>query len=403
MNRFDMFQKRLGLFVHWGIYAVGGWQEQELGRLGRDRGEYERYAARFNPTDFDPDAWLDLAEEAGMSYLVFTAKHHDGFCMWDSKTTDYCVRNTPYGRDVLKLLADACARRGFPLGIYYSNPDWHHPHAHNPLSSHQMPPLRENPDFSVYLDDVRAQITELLSNYGPICCLFWDISPHMEVPALQQLARDLQPGIWINDRGWGPGDYATPERTLPDDAPYAGNVEACQSVGRQSWGYRKNEDYYSASFLKKSVLQYLLRGGNYLLNAGPTDRGVFPPEAVRLLRDVGRWHRAVREALAADWQPALAQREYEVTRRGTDVYLLLTPPVDCSGYAVPFLRELPRGATLLNTGEPLPFEIERFPTRHNRHAGAILPDCLHVWNLPCDSLHEPLAVKLSGAEPIAAP
>lgn len=396
MSRFAMFEKRLGLFVHWGIYVQGGWQEQELGRLGTDTAAYEQYAKDFNPKKFDPDHWIDLAEQAGMSYLVFTAKHHDGFCMWDTSTTTYSTRHAPCARDILAELSAACARRKFPLGLYYSNPDWHHPHAYNPRSSHQMPALHDRPDFSIYQRYVKEQITELLTNYGDICCLFWDIHPHVMDPALQQLARELQPGIWINDRGWDTGDYSTPERELPGDAPYGGYVEACQSVGRQSWGYRKNEDYYSAAFLQTSIAQYLIRGGNYLLNVGPMPSGEFPTQAASLLRSIGKWHRAVREALTARWLPQFTQPAYHVTARDTDVYLCFLPPLACTGYAVPFIGNLPASVTLLNTGEALPFEIERFPTRYNRHAGIRLPDCLHLYGLPADLLHEPLCVKIGG-------
>lgn len=394
MERFPLFDRRFGLFVHWGIYAVNAWQEQELGRLNADRARYAALAGEFNPTRFAPDAWIDQAQAAGMTYMVFTAKHHDGFCMWDTKATDHNIMNTPYGKDALRLLADACARRNFPLGLYYSNPDWHHPDAYNEKSTHQMPPLAGARDFGRYQDFVSRQITELLTGYGKIVCLFWDIPPHEDNPALQNLARELMPGIWINDRGWGPGDYATPERTLPGDKPYEGNVEACQSVGRESWGYRANEDYYSASFLKKSVAEYLLRGGNYLLNVGPMADGAFPPESVALLADVGKWFCAAREALRAEWRPELAQEAFTVTRAPGADYLIFMPPVTRTGYAVPHIETLPARVTLLNTGAPLRFEIERFPTRHNAHAGRILPDCLHVFGLPVDALSEPLVVKI---------
>lgn len=132
------FERRFGLFIHWGLYAIPAWHEQILWRGGMKRKEYERFINEFNPTKFDPDMWLDLAEQAGMQYICFTAKHHDGFCMWNTKHTRYNIMNTPYGRDVLGTLADACGRRNFPLGIYYSCPDWHHLHYPNQGRHHEM-------------------------------------------------------------------------------------------------------------------------------------------------------------------------------------------------------------------------------------------------------------------------
>ncbi|MGI5898295.1 MAG: alpha-L-fucosidase [Christensenellales bacterium] len=397
MDKFDMFRKRLGFFVHWGIYAVGGCQEQEQGRLGVDASSYEKYAQLFNPSHFDPDAWIDMALNAGMSYMVFTAKHHDGFCMWDTKATDYNIMNTPYGRDILKMLADACAKRNFPLGIYYSNPDWHHPHAYNPKSTHQMPPLCGESDFNLYIQFVKEQITELMTNYGRIVCLFWDIPPKTVDTGLQQLVRDLQPGILINDRGWDKGDYATPERALPDAAPYEGYVEACQSIGRQSWGYRKNEDYFSASFLQKSIGEYLLRGANFLLNIGPMESGAFPDEGIHLLNRIGSWYKNMREAYEAQWLPQLTQENaYYVSGKGDEIYLHIMPPVERTGYEVPFVAAMPKSVTLLNTKKALAFELERFPVRYSLHAGNMKPDCLHIHGLPADELNEPMIVKISG-------
>jgi alpha-L-fucosidase len=125
------FEKRFGLFVHWGLYSIPAWHEQMQWRKRVPRGGYEKLAGQFNPVRFDPDAWLDLAEEAGMQYLCFTTKHHDGFCLWDTAGTDYNVMNSPYGRDILAILAEACHRRGFPVSLYYSAVDWQHPNYPN--------------------------------------------------------------------------------------------------------------------------------------------------------------------------------------------------------------------------------------------------------------------------------
>ena len=137
-------RNRFGMFVHWGFYALTGLQEQAFVRYNLDRGEYEALMHQFNPVDYDPEKWVLLAKDAGMEYIGFTAKHHDGFCMWDTKETDYNVMHTPYGKDVLKMLADACEKHGMKLSLYYSCPDWHHKNGYNPASTHQWRAHKEN-------------------------------------------------------------------------------------------------------------------------------------------------------------------------------------------------------------------------------------------------------------------
>lgn len=214
-----VFDNKLGLFVHWGIYALTGVQEQAFARLDMPREEYEALATRFNPVRFDPDDIVLLAKKAGMKYICFTTKHHDGFCMWDTKYTDYNIMNTPYGKDVLKLLANACHRHGMLLSLYYSNPDWHHPKGYNPASTHQWKAVNQNqPDTVAYRQYIKDQITELLTDYGDIYTLFWDIPPKLEDPSINELARRLQPGILINDRGFSAGIFPPPKgntRVMP--------------------------------------------------------------------------------------------------------------------------------------------------------------------------------------------
>ena len=154
----------------WGLYAIAGWHEQQQWRGRVSRAEYGKLRAQWNPTRFDPDAWLDLAEAAGMQYLCFTTKHHDGFCLWHTRQTPFNTRNTPDGRDLLRLLADACHRRGFPLCLYYSVADWHHPHYPNQGRTHELagPQPGDEPDWERYLEFLRAQVRELCSEYGAI-------------------------------------------------------------------------------------------------------------------------------------------------------------------------------------------------------------------------------------------
>ena len=236
----NLFERRLGMFVHWGVYSVGGVHEQEWMRRGMSKADYEDYARRFTGERFDPDAWVDAAESFGAEYIVLTAKHHDGFCMWDTAMTDWKATRTPFGRDAVAELSAACRRRGMRLGLYYSNPDWHHPNAFNPLSTHQLPAPNPGdvPDMAKYRAYVKAQIGELLTRYGEIVCLFWDIPPHIVDPEMNALARRLQPGIMINNRGWSDdGDYSTPERDWGDQgsAP-ARFAEVCDSLSGECQG-----------------------------------------------------------------------------------------------------------------------------------------------------------------------
>ena len=189
-------ENMLGMFIHWGIYAQTGLQEQALARYDMKNEDYEKLRYTFDPTEYDPEAWVLLAKKAGMKYICFTAKHHDGFCMWDTEFTDYCIMNTPYGKDVLKMLSDACAKHAMKLSLYYSNPDWHHEYGYNPASTHQWKAVRKDRvDTDKYREYIKNQITELLTNYGPIYSFFWDIPPHVEDTSLNELVRRLQPGI----------------------------------------------------------------------------------------------------------------------------------------------------------------------------------------------------------------
>ena len=419
MRRFDdkrdwFFSQRFGMFVHWGLYAIPAWHEQVLWRGGAGtsgagdspggwtRERYEQLAGQFNPERFDPDAWLDLAEEAGMEYLCFTTKHHDGFCMWDTAHTEYKVTNSPYGKDVLAMVADACHRRGIRLGLYYSLPDWHHPAYPNRGRHHEMfgPRTTDDPDERRYLEYVREQVLELVTGYGEISEFFWDVNVGGFVdPSLNDLIRLHQPAALINDRGPGPGDYDTPERSLPDGAEFDRPTEACQSIGRESWGHREDEDYYSHGFLMRSIARIMAMGGNYLLNVGPKANGALADEAHASLTRIGRWYTRVREAFTdtvpassmLDWSDAGIPRYGEVmlTRRGNTVYALATSDLHTGSIVLPDLTDEPRTVTLLNDGRSLGHRVDLLPTRWTRRP------CLRVTGVPVNEItDEPIVVKL---------
>ena len=397
-----MFDRRLGMFVHWGIYSVGEWHEQEQWRRKMSRADYEKFAGRFTAENFNADSFVDVAQSAGAEYIVITAKHHDGFCMWDTATTDYKVTNTPSKRDVIRELAEVCRRRGMKLGFYYSNPDWHHPNAHNAKSTHQLPmEPGDTPDMEKYTAYVKAQVTELLTNYGEIVCFFWDIPTKIELPEMDALVRSLQPGIMVNDRGWGNKDtynYSTPERDYKWETPGGRHVEACDSVGVQSWGYRRDEDYHTHGYLTRRIDKFLATGANFLLNVGPKADGSISAEVCAIMADVGRWHRNVRDSfrdvnVVTNVQLAIAP-DAVMTRRGDTLFVHFPSGLDATGLDLRPLTILPEKATLLNTGKALNARVELMPW----NAGRFDSETLHVWGIPADDLaNECVVIRLDFA------
>ena len=392
-----LFNRRLGMFIHWGIYSVGAWHEQEFMRMRMSRADYERCRDRFTAEKFSADHFVDVAESAGAEYIVFTAKHHDGFCMWDTKTTDYKSTNVPAKKDLVAELANACRRRGMKLGFYFSNPDWHQPFSHNALSTHQVPlQPGDVPDRAKYIAYVKAQVAELLTNYGEIVCFFWDIPTRIELPEMDALVRKLQPGIMVNDRGWGNKgtcDYSTPEREVPPGSLFPRPTEACDSVGACSWGYRANEDYRTVGYLTRSIDAILSMGGNYLLNVGPRPDGTIPEKAVDRMARVGAWYRKVRESYRnVDTVTNLvADGGCYTTVRGKTVYLHYPKGLNRDGVDLSPLDKLPRSAVLLNTGASLPCEVVWMPGSSLR----LNHPCLHVSGIPADDLaNESVVIKL---------
>ena len=388
-KKWKMFDRRVGMFVHWGIYSVAGRHSQTQWRYGMARADYEKFAERFTAEKFNADEFVDVAKSAGAEYIVFTSKHHDGFCMWDTATTSYKVTNTPAGRDVIAELAEACRRRGMKLGFYYSNPDWHHPNAYNPKSTHQAPlQPGDRPDMDKYEQYVKAQVTELLTKYGEIVCFFWDIPTRISRPEMDALVRKLQPGIMINDRGWenrATCDYSTPERDWKWDSPSGKHIEACDSVGEVSWGYRSNEDYRTLGYLTRRMDMFLAAGGNFLLNVGPKADGTIPEESRKLMAGVGDWRKRVGDAfknveIAKD---VLSESSRMLaTRRGNSLFIHFPDGMNSTGFYLHELETLPKRATLLNTGAALRAELDVHP----RKALESNKRTLHIWGIPADAV-----------------
>jgi alpha-L-fucosidase len=304
---------RFGMFIHWGLYAIpaGKWGDRtDYGEWIRSsahipREEYESLRGRFNPAKFDARAWVKLAKAAGMKYITITSKHHDGFCLFDSKETDWDVMSTPFKRDIIKEMAEACKEEGITLCLYYSIMDWHHPD-YTPRRDWETWDSK-GADFERYVKYMKAQLKELLTNYGPIGVLWfdgqWEGNWNDERGKdLYEYVRSLQPNIIVNSRvgrgggDWGLdgesgmlGDYATPEQTIPDEVPAGVDWETCMTMNGH-WGYnRADKEFKSAQDLVRKLVDIAGKGGNFLLNVGPTADGEIPPESVERLREIGKW------------------------------------------------------------------------------------------------------------------
>ena len=389
----DWFQKkRFGLFVHWGIYSIPAWQEQVLWRGRMPRKDYEPLMQKFNPDKFDPDHWIDLMKEAGMEYMCFTSKHHDGFCMWDTKYTDYNIMNTPFKKDVVKMLSEACKRRDIGFGLYYSIPDWHHKNYPNQGRHHEMmgPRSGDEHDFQKYVEFMENQVTELLTNYGEINQLFWDINVMgYNNKAFNDKMRALQPSMVINDRGPDNWDFKTPERYIPEGMEFPHLTEAVQSLGRESWGYRENEDYYTTKYLMQSIDRIMAMGGNYQLNVGPKADGTFDDRDVASLRAIGKWYSKVKESfveavpastLITQFTPDMRDPVL-LTRKGNTIYVHLYQDTAANGITLKPFDTLPQKATLLNTGQSLQCSVDMMPFFHRDRK-----PYLHIMNLPVNEL-----------------
>lgn len=377
---------KFGMFIHWGLYSLTGYHEQVRWRFFTPRAEYRKLMNEFDPVKFDPDEWVRLAKDAGMEYICITTKHHDGFCMFDTKYTDFNIMNTPYHRDILKELSDACARGGLALSLYYSNPDWDYKYGYNSHSSHQMPEKGDVEDIGKLKEFQKNQIRELLTNYGKIYTFFWDIPTNISDPSMNEFIRSLQPDILIDDRGWGDkGDFSTPERFVPDGHKFERLTEACQSVGEQSWGYCADEDYFTNRYLTASIDKIRAMDGSYLLNVGPMPDGRIPERSAEIVRRVGKWYNNVKEAF--DAEPYLLEnRSLVCTKRGSILYVHIPDGLNSCGLTLKPIDVLPKSATLLNDGRKLKYAITTRPEDKGWSAGddILRRQTLHVFDIPAD-------------------
>lgn len=305
-------EARFGMFIHWGLYALPARHEWVKQRERLTDEAYDRYFRRFNPDLYDPKEWARLARKAGMKYFVVTTKHHEGFCLWDSKHTDYKATKTPYGKDLIKPMVEAFRAEGLRVGFYYSLLDWHHTDYpidkfHPMFNNLEFREKAKGRDIRKYAEYMHYQVREILTEFGRVDCLFMDFSfpgengkgrQDWQSERLLKMIRELQPEIILNDRldllgvpgGW---DYRTPEQFMPREwvmmdgrrVPW----ETCQTFSG-SWGYHRDEaTWKSVRQLIVMLIETVSKGGNLLLNVGPTARGMFDERAKERLEGIGRW------------------------------------------------------------------------------------------------------------------
>jgi len=279
---------RFGMFIHWGPVSLKGTE------IGWSRGkeipvaEYDTLYKQFNPVQFNADEWVKLAKDAGMKYIVFTSKHHDGFCMWDTKYTDFNIMNSPFKRDVMKELADACRKQGMALGFYHSTCDWHHPDF--PVTSPGGSVRRATSNLDRYTEYLKNESVEIIKNYGPLLVMWYDVP--MEFDSIRgqgviDVIRKVQPNIIVNNRTGASGDFDTPEQRIggfQNNRPW----ETCMTIATQ-WAWKPNDEVKTLEKCLHSLIRSAGGDGNLLFNVGPMPDGRIEPLQATRLQEMGQW------------------------------------------------------------------------------------------------------------------
>ena len=315
---------RFGMFIHWGLYSVpaGQWgEEKNHAEWIRETAhipvaEYEKLLTQFNPVKFDADQWVTYAKAAGMKYIVLTSKHHDGFCLFNTHYTDFNVMNTPFKRDILKELADACRKQGLKICWYHSIMDWHHPDYLPHRDWETTMSATDAGSYDRYFAYLKNELKQILSDYGDISLLWFDGEwestwTHKYAQELYTYLRTLKPDLIINNRidtyrdGMGGlstnkealGDYGTPEQEIPETGMPGLDWETCMTMN-DHWGYNKyDKNWKSTRDLLYNLVDVASKGGNYLLNVGPTSEGLFPQESIERLKEIGDWMKVNSESI----------------------------------------------------------------------------------------------------------
>ena len=352
-------EDRFGMFIHWGLYSIPACGEWMMSQKEMTIEEYSKYFDQFDPVDYDPKKWVRLAKKAGMKYVVLTAKHHDGFCLFDSKLTDYKSTNTKAGRDLVREFVDACREEGLKVGLYFSIIDWHHPDF--PKYGDRQHPMRNNPaykdekiDFDRYLAYMHGQIKELVTGYGKLDLLWFDFSyddmtgEKWKATELIKMVRKYQPDVIIDNRLEGSaedsgsiltanpteysGDFASPEQMIPPAGirNELGNPvpwEACLTLNN-NWGYSSSDRHYkSAEMVIHMLVECVSKGGNLLLNVGPDAKGRIPKESVKILEEVGEWMDENSKSIYGCGYAEIDKPEWgRYTRNGNKIYAHVMEP-----------------------------------------------------------------------------
>lgn len=340
-NREWFEQARFGLFIHWGVYSVLGDGEWVMNNQQIPVSTYEKLPAFFNPVKFDASAWVTMAKNAGMKYITITSKHHDGFAMWDSKVSDYnIVKKTPYGKDVLKQLADECRKQGIKLFFYHSQLDWHHPDYFPRGNTGQSTNRPASGNWYTYLDYMDAQLAELLTNYGDVAGIWFDgmwdkKDADWRLAKTYSLIHSLQPGALVGSNHhlapFDGEDFQMFEKDLPghnttgfSEEQKVGTLpkETCETINN-SWGFNLRDNQHKSP---KDLIQYLVKsagyGANFLLNVGPMPDGRIQPEHQNLLATMGTWLGSNGETIYGTQAGPISARDWGVsTKKGSTVYL----------------------------------------------------------------------------------
>jgi len=351
-------QARFGMFIHWGLYSVLGRHEWVMENEGIPVSEYEPLAKRFVPKPNAARAWAKLARQAGQKYMVMTTKHHEGFCQWDTKLTNYCAAKQGPGRDLVREYVEAARGEGLRVGFYYSLMDWHHPDGARCATDEAA---RQR-----FVEYTHGLIRELMTNYGKIDVLWYDVhwpltAEQWQSEKMNKMVFELQPDIIVNNRNGLPGDFATPEQRI--EAAKSGAWESCMTLN-DSWGYQHTDDNWkSPRQVIRNIVSCMRDEGNYLLNIGPRADGSIPEESVRILTEVGQWVSKNGESIYPTETCQVRRSNYaSFTRKGHTLYMHVHywpgEVVALSG-----LQTSVKSARLLAGGKKVEFEQDRYRVR----------------------------------------